>query len=300
MRIAEAVAAYLDYLQASARRAPATVAAYRMDLNRFAAFAESTGRATLAQVDEPLVEGWKGNMRDLADATVRRALNSLSGLFRWAMLFRHAERNPLDRIERPRKKRHLEPCPTPAEVSALLQATRNETERAALLALATSGLRRAELLSLRWESVDLQARRLRVRGKGDKDREVIVFEDLLGALYALHARQGMPDTGPVFRGRRGEALQTSTLQRWLNTWSQTANLRDEAGNRYTLHSLRRFAAKQWLNSGLNIRQVQVLLGHESLQTTILYLNYSFEEIARDAGAVSFGLETGGEANAGRR
>ena len=60
-------------------------------------------------------------------------------------------------------------------------------------------------------------------------------------------------------------------------------------NRYSLHSLRRFAAKRWLESGLNIRQVQLLLGHEDLQTTILYLNYDLDEIQRVAAQVSFGL-----------
>jgi len=53
-------------------------------------------------------------------------------------------------------------------------------------------------------------------------------------------------------------------------------------NRYSLHSLRRFAAKRWLDSGLNIRQVQALLGHEDLGTTIRYLNYDLDEIQRAA------------------
>ena len=96
----------------------------------------------------------------------------------------------------------------------MLEATRGETQRAALLALATSGLRRAELLALGRTQMDLQARRLRIRGKGDKDREGLIFGDLLAALYALHAKQGMPTSGPVFRGRLGRPLQKSSLQRW--------------------------------------------------------------------------------------
>jgi len=93
--------------------------------------------------------------------------------------------------------------------------------------------------------------------------------------------------------RYGGPLRASTLQRWLNHWLTEAGLRDDQGNRYTLHSLRRFAAKQWLSSGLNIRQVQMLLGHEDLQTTMLYLSYDFEEIQRDAGHVDFALSPGG-------
>jgi integrase len=66
-------------------------------------------------------------------------------------------------------------------------------------------------------------------------------------------------------------------------------LRDDASNRYTLHSLRRFAAKQWLSAGLNVRQAQLLLGHEDLQTTMLYLNYDFEELHRATVGIDFGL-----------
>ena len=83
-------------------------------------------------------------------------------------------------------------------------------------------------------------------------------------------------------------LQMSTLNRWLKCWLRRAGI--EAP--YTLGSLHRFAAKHWLDLGLNICQVQLLLGHESLETTILYLNYSFEEIQRTSAGISFTLCTG--------
>ena len=247
----------------------------------------------LQDIDVATIESWQGSMRHLSDATVRRALNSLSALYRWAVRFGHAASNPLDHVERPKKKRRMEPCPTPDHVRDILHATQGETERATLLALATSGLRRNELLVLSWEDVELMGRRLRIQGKGDKQREVLIFEDLLAALYALRAKQGHPEHGAVFRGRRGRRLQKSTLQRWFNSWLAQAGLRQDASvqarNRFTLHSLRRFAAKRWLESGLNIRQVQILLGHENLQTTILYLNYDLDEIQRAAVGVDFGI-----------
>lgn len=171
----------------------------------------------------------------------------------------------------------------------MLAATRNDYERAVLLAMATSGLRRAEALGLRWADVDLPRRRMAIDGKGDKQRQVPIFEELLEALYALRADiEGQP-AGAVFRGRQGGPLGATTLQRWMTHWLTEADLRDEDGNTYTLHSLRRLAAKQWLTSGLNIRQVQILLDHEDLQTTMLYLSYDFEELQREAIDVDFGL-----------
>jgi len=282
----EAISLYIDYLQKVARHSPRTIAAYRSDLARFARFLDDDPQPPLATIDAPTVENWVAAMHDLSDATVRRALNSLSSLFKWAVRFGHAANNPLDLVHRPKKRRRIPTCPHPHEVQAMLEATRNLTERAVLLTLATSGLRRAELLSLAWNDADLPNRRLRIHGKGDKEREVLIFDDLLPVLYALHAEQGFPPTGPLFRGRQGGALCLSTLNRWFRHWIETAHLTDCA---YTLHSLRRFAAKRWLESGLNIRQVQMLLGHESLQTTILYLNYDLDEIQRAAVTVDFCL-----------
>jgi integrase len=161
--------------------------------------------------------------------------------------------------------------------------------------MATSGLRRGELLALDWSDVDLPRRRLLIHGKGNKQREALIFEELLAALYALHAEQGFPTEGAVMRGRLGRPLKKSSLQAWINKWLQGARLRTPDGpgkrNRYTLHSLRRFAAKRWLDSGLNIRQIQLLLGHEDLATTIRYLNYDLDEIQHAAAQVSFGLTT---------
>jgi integrase len=167
----------------------------------------------------------------------------------------------------------------------MLNATRALTERAALLLMATSGLRRAKLLPLTWNDVELPDRRLRIHGKGDRQREVLIFDDLPLALYGLQSDGACP-AGPVNRGRQGRPLQLSTLNRWFRHWLRDAGLAD---SHYTPHSLRRFAAKRWLESGLNIRQVQMLLGHENLQTTILYLNYDVDEIQRAAGQVNFGL-----------
>ena len=282
-----AVSAYLDYLNSVSRRSPATISAYRADLRRLTAHLDEDIE-DLEALTPPVIECWMASMRDLSDATVRRSLTTLSGLFRWAVRFGYSATNPVDLIDRPKKKRRIEPCPTKDEMAALLRAARGHDERAALLALATSGLRRSELLSLKWEDVDLQNRRMRIRGKGDKDREVLIFEDLLAELYALRAEHELPQSGPVLRGRQGRPLQMSTLNRWLQCWLRRADIKAH----YTLHSLRRFAAKSWLDLGHNIRQVQLLLGHESLETTILYLNYSFEEIQRTSAGISFTLCAG--------
>lgn len=74
---------------------------------------------------------------------------------------------------------------------------------------------------------------------------MLIFAELLAELHALRADQGFPEAGPVLRGKQGKPLQLSTLQRWVKSWLT----RSDVNERYTLHSLRRFAAKNWLNVG---------------------------------------------------
>lgn len=289
MRVDEATPQYLAYLHSVARRSPATITAYRHDLARFASFLGADAHLPLKDITPPLIENWIASMRHLSTPTVRRALNALSALFTWAVRFNHAPSNPVDRVERPKATLRLQPCPSCEQVAALWDACHGTTEQTALIAMATSGLRRAELLALQWPDVDLTKGRLRIRGKGDKHREVLIFTELAAHLHTLHVESDLPRTGPVFRGRQGRALQQSTLQRWFTLWCQRAGLTTDSGHRFTLHSLRRFAAKQWLNQGLNIRHVQILLGHNDLQTTIRYLNYHLDEIQHAAQHVDFGL-----------
>ena len=87
----------------------------------------------------------------------------------------------------------------------------------------------------------------------------------------------------------GRPLQQSALQAWLNKWPSAAGLRDDAGNRYMLHSFRRYAGKRWLDGGLNIREVALLYGHSDIAVTMRYLCYDFEEVQRHAARVDFGL-----------
>ncbi|MEI6503004.1 MAG: tyrosine-type recombinase/integrase, partial [Armatimonadota bacterium] len=230
---------YLTYLRDVRRKAAATIAAYRADIRRLTQYLGANEGLDLRSLEPALIEHWMGSMSELSDSTVRRSLTALSGLFGWAIRMGHATHNPVAEVERPRKRTRIQPCPTKDEVAAMLAATRSHAERAALLGMATGGLRRAELLSLTWENVDLPGCSLRVRGKGDKDRQVLVFEELLTELHALRSGQGLPEAGPVLRGKQGKPLQMSTLQRWVKSWLERGGI----NGRYTLHSLRRFAAK---------------------------------------------------------
>ena len=293
MELRVAVAEYLENLESVGRRSHNTFVAYRCDIGKFVSFAHESGVFELEAVTPVLAERWAYSLKGLAASSVTRALNAVSSLFKWAVRFGYAAANPLDRVERPRRKKRVLPCPSLDDVRALLAGADTLTQQAALLAMAMGGLRKSEVLDLSWDTVSFQTRRMTVRGKGDKDREVTIFPELMVALTSLHDEQGQPETGYVIRGMHGGQVAGSQLQRWFVKWARRAGLRSVGGNEekttFTIHSLRRFAAKTWVDGGLNIRKVQALLGHDDISTTVLYLSYDMDEIQAAAEGITFGL-----------
>ena len=150
-------------------------------------------------------------------------------------------------------------------------------EEAIILTFATTGVRRAELIGIRIEDVDWQGQRIRIRGKGGKERQVIISPQLQRALWVYLHDKNLSDQSPLFPSRTGRQFHNSTLQRWFKRWLEQAALE---GKGFTIHSLRRYAATRWLRHGLNVREIQVLLGHESPETTARYLSVDLEEIQK--------------------
>jgi hypothetical protein len=114
-----------------------------------------------------------------------------------------------------------------------------------------------------------------------------VVEELAQALRTHLASRSPGPSDALFINSKEHRLTQTSLQRSFARWIRDAGLRDRS---YTIHGLRRGAATRWLRRGINLRDIQALLGHASLQTTALYLEANVDTIARelDAKAPSIG------------
>jgi len=302
---------YLEHLAHERALAAHTLRAYRGDLDRFLLFA---GRDWLgcdpqtvdaAQVDAAAVRAFLGALtrEGLGKRSQGRALAAVRGLFRWAVREGELPASPAAVIRTPKAPQKLPRHLRPAEVEAVLEAAASPPEsaasspaaarlglrdRALVELLYASGLRVGELVSLDWRDLDLQARVLRVVGKGGKERMVPFGAPAAGALRAWLAaweevRAGAgaaaasdegDDAMPVFLNARGGRLSDRSVRRILDRCVEQAALATGVHP----HTLRHSFATHLLEAGADLRAIQELLGHSSLSTTQRYTHVEVDRL----------------------
>jgi integrase/recombinase XerD len=271
-----AVGAFLALL--AARRAPRTVEAYRRDLADLRrALGGPVARATSEQL-----ERWVVALRadGLSPATIARRVAAARSFFRHLQLVGVRDDNPAAALTLPRRPRRLPRTLSPGEAERLVEAAAGTQPRAlrdqALVELLYgAGLRVSEAVGLERAGVDLDARVVRVVGKGDKERLVPIGRPAAEALRRYLAR-GRPylerrHRPELFLNARGGALTRAGAFGILRRLAATAGL-DPA--RVHPHLLRHSFATHLLEGGADLRSVQEMLGHADLSTTELYTHVS--------------------------
>jgi integrase/recombinase XerD len=193
-------------------------------------------------------------------------------------LYRHTLRMPgvVEDVPHPRIQKKLPDVLSREEVLQLLDAVRSMKLRAILTAAYATGMRISEALRLRVQDVDSKRMVLHVRGaKQAKDRLVLLSPRLLGVLRGYWA-VARPSGPLLFPGRFGRPVHIDVLRRAFQATVREVGLQ----KRVTLHSLRHGFATHLLEDGTDIRVIQALLGHSTLETTAHYTRVSTRNFQR--------------------
>jgi site-specific recombinase XerD len=171
------------------------------------------------------------------------------------------------RIKRPRRVKNLPVVLSKEEVKSIIETTRNLKHRTILAVIYSAGLRISELISLRPSDIDSDRKQIRVLGKGNKYRYTLLSGNTLGMLR-IYWRAYRP-ARYLFEGYiKGQPVSRSTVQIVFRKAIIKAGINKQA----TVHSLRHSFATHLLESGVNLKIIQSLLGHSSLRTTSIYLH----------------------------
>ena len=252
---AELVALYDSYCQAAAM-SPNTRGLKQSYLRRFRATHDLRTCTSQEVID------WLSANPTWKPATRRAARSALTTFFAWMRKMGHRPDDPaLDTASVRVPMGAPKPCPEQVLAQAIEKA--DPRARLALLLGAYAGLRRAEIAGLHASMIDLEARTLRVTGKGGKTRVVPMSEALVEELTLAVARGGY-----LFPNGRGGSLTPTSLGRLVSPL---------LGTGYSTHALRhRFATRVYQGTH-DLRATQELLGHASIATTERYTAVSDEQ-----------------------
>jgi site-specific recombinase XerD len=272
-----------------------TIASYRDSFCLLLRYAEqrlhkAPSRLTLADLDVPLISAFLDYLQENRGISARSRnvrLAAIHSFFRYAALqapdhgglidrvlaipSKRYERNPIAYLDQP----EIEALLAAPDLSAWL----GRRDRTLLLVALQTGLRVSELIGLRWQDVCLESgAQVDCEGKGRKRRCTPLRKDAIAALRAWQREQPRDPLAPVFPTARGTPLSRDgvayILAKYLpRACQQCPSLK---GKRVTPHVLRHSAAMALLHSGVDCAVIALWLGHESMETTQIYLHASLE------------------------
>ena len=275
--------AYLEHLR-GAGASPATLRAYRTDLAQLETFLGRAGvePEQVETADLRRYAAYLGTCR-YAPATAGRKLSAVRGAYAWMYGRGMVERDPAAVVPGPKRPRLLPATLSQGEAGELLDndpapGPTGLRDQALMELVYGSGLRVSEACSVRISDLDLAAGRLRVTGKGNKQRIVPVGGAAADAVES-YLRNGRPDlerlrgAPELFLSVRGRRLSTSDVRRIVARGMARAGL-----PRRSPHALRHAFATHLLENGADLRSIQDMLGHASVATTQVYTHVSVRHL----------------------
>jgi site-specific recombinase XerD len=268
---------------------PATLRAYSSDIERFTEWADRGGAGGPGDVDRIVLRRYLAYLatRRYAKATIARRAASLRAYFQWCTKRGLISRDPSAALSAPSPDSRLPRVLGHREIHELLDPPADgggapavspavdRRDDAVLELLYGSGIRVAELCGLDVDDLDLDRRVVTVVGKGSKQRQVLVHERCAEAVRAWlegpRSALALEDSPAqaLFYNRRGNRLGPRDVRRLLDRRSPVPT---------HPHALRHSFATHLLDGGADLRVVQELLGHASLQTTQVYTHVSKERL----------------------
>jgi integrase/recombinase XerC len=299
----QALVQYRAFLAVERAYSPRTVEAYLRDVTELRrVLAEKRGRevpvAKLTAVD---VRAFLAALFGTIDAaSTNRKLSSVRSFGRFLVRRGVLAANPADAIRGPKRKQALPRAldvddafrlveapagvaPAPARALGTEEAARRVwlalRDRALLELLYGAGLRVSEACALDVEDLDTGRYGSMVlvrRGKGGKTRQVPVNEPTAAAIQDYLAARPGPAAQALFVNKDGERLTPRSVQRMVRAWAVASGVHGKV----TPHALRHSFATHLLDSDVDLRSIQELLGHASLSSTQIYTKVSLDHLQR--------------------
>lgn len=281
---------FLHYLKAAKGVSLHTLRAYRLDLSSFASFAlqeASLEKLLFGDISKRLIRRYLAHLyeKEAKTGTVLRRISALRSLYRHALREKWTAENPMSEIDSPKKEKRLPAALEYPQVQNLFAQPDTSSylgfrDRAIMELFYSSGLRLSELAGLNRRDFDAKHRILYIFGKGKKQRQSPITQTAATWLsdYLQHperlrgGKEHKPeiDKQAIFLNKWGKRLTPRSIDRNFALYLKASGLSE----RVTPHTIRHTIATHWLENGMDLKTIQLLLGHTSLATTTIYTHVS--------------------------
>lgn len=273
MDLFKALEQFLSHLNLAKGVSQHTLRGYRIDLTQFFSFVgkeevtKKTVRRFLAHLHE----------KKVSTATLLRRLSSLRSFYKYALREKWVEESPLEEIHSPKKEKILPVSITYEQIELLfngpdLSSYLGLRDRVIMELFYSSGLRLSELANLNRRDFDSKNLVLNIFGKGKKQRLAPITQTAGSWIlrYLNHPERKEKDNEAIFLNKYGARLSPRSIDRNFAAYLKKSGLSE----RITPHTIRHTIATHWLEKGMDLKTIQLLLGHTSLATTTIYTHVS--------------------------
>lgn len=279
---------YISYLRFEKKLSANTVESYSRDIGQFSEFIADNYGVMPADVVSEHIEGFMMSVYDrgMEASSQARILSGVRSFFVFLQVAGHIESLPTEFVEAPKTGRKLPDVLTVLEIDSILDtidlsAPQGHRNKAMLETLYSCGLRVSELISLKLGDLFFDDGFIRVVGKGDKQRLVPVSDTARHNVELYLEQRRVMKIDPksadiVFLNRNGRKLSRVMLFTIIRNAAEAAGI----DKKISPHTFRHSFATHLLEGGASIRQVQDMLGHESILTTEIYTHLDRSHLRR--------------------
>ncbi|QLG44245.1 tyrosine-type recombinase/integrase [Costertonia aggregata] len=281
--------AFISYLSLEKNYSPHTVKAYRKDIEAFSRYCRDEHQINdIEAIAYTFIRGWVVSLveKGVANRSINRKIASLKAYYKFLLRVGAVTVNPLAKHKALKTSRKIEVPFSEKEMEEVLLKIPFEDDfegmrdKLIIELMYTTGMRRAELIALGMNNVDLSKGSLKVLGKRNKERIIPILPSTRKLFLSYFKKRStldfIEDAAFVFLSKSGNKIYETLVYRIINKYFSLVSTKVKQSP----HILRHTFATHLLNKGADLNSVKELLGHSSLASTQVYTHNSIAELKK--------------------
>ena len=279
---------FIDYLQYEKKYSLHTINAYQKDISDFAVFAEENFEETnLAEISYSIVRSWIVKLVDegVSNRSINRKISSLKTFYKYLLKTKQVEVSPLAKHKSLKVSKKVQVPFSAKEVETVIanfsvEGFSDVRDQLIIELLYSTGMRRAELINLKLESIQIESSQIKVLGKRNKERVIPLLPSVKKTFITyLKEREQLEinsESDYLLLTNKGKKLYDTLVYRIVNGYFSRVSTK----TKNSPHIIRHSFATHLLNEGADLNSVKELLGHSSLASTQVYTHNSIKELSK--------------------